>query len=274
MTSGDDDHTRAFIDALIPDMPLLMMGSGDVHCTQVDPATAELLAILTVEYTEKLVKAAVDAHDILTDGSGGILPIPSFKKKRQRDDWESDLPIPRIKNKKANNYSPHCISGEMQGAAKEYAKGVDLYANRIRSTYSSIPSAMGVQNFLFPICHDAEIYGKVKDNQEFKVEVDRVLLDSAVTDFIAEEEEGFDHLAKSVFQWAFVPAAEDGEKGEQRSREKGEQRSIAARKEMARRLSSRTGLSVKMPGSEDLLLPMHCKDDHSETTRTDTDDKP
>ena len=62
---------RQLSKALQPDMKLLMHGSGDVGPSEVDDASKEMLSDLTVQYIYNLVEAAVDAHDILTDGAGG-----------------------------------------------------------------------------------------------------------------------------------------------------------------------------------------------------------
>ena len=261
MDEHEIDPTQALIDALIPDLPLLMYGSGDVHPTQVDPATTELIATLTAEYVEKLVKAAIDAHDCLTDGAGGLLPPPSFQKKKE-DDWSHSLPVPKIKDASTSTSIFDAAFNETEQEQEgEYIKGVDLYANRIRSTHSSIPSTLGAQSFIFPICHDAEIYNKVKGNERFKADVDSVLIDSTMMDFIREEEEGFDHLASSVFHWVHTSPAHAGEVQVEEGKISNE-RMVARRKEMARRLTARTGLDVQVPGVEDILLPIHSTEDH------------
>ena len=61
-------------DALRPSLPALLYGSGDVTPPETDAATVGLLSHLTASYVAALVDAAVEAHDILTDGAGGILP--------------------------------------------------------------------------------------------------------------------------------------------------------------------------------------------------------
>ena len=294
----DMDHTQAFIEDLIPDLPLLMYGSGDVHPTQVDPATTELIATLTAEYIDKLVKAAVDAHDLLTDGAGGSLPPPSFEKKLE-DDWSAPLPMPTIKKTKTKTKTTDVktkTNGQSQSQSqsnsgkpreleqeKELIKGIDFYKDRIRSTHNSVPSAINAQSFIFPICHDAEIYNKVKDNESFKAEIDRELIDSSIIDFIRDETDGGDHLAASVFHWVGVHASSSsaaaasatataaaassegqgqGQGGQQSEEGKlAQERSLAKRKEMVRRLKARTKLDVTLPGLKDLLLPMHTTED-------------
>jgi len=248
------DPATAFTNALIPDLPLMQYSSGDVHPTLVDPATTELIAHLTAEYVEKLVKAAVDAHDILTDGAGGLLPPPSYKK-RPRDDWDDELPMPNIKNSGDGSLDGTSQSTRKHDEEEEFIKGVDIYANRIRSAHTSVSSVIGPQSFVFPICHDAEIYNKVKENKAFKRQVDATLLDSGIMDLIREEKEEGDHLTNSMFHWVHA-TVEEGEE----VKVSNEMESLAKRKELARRLASRTGLDVKMPGVEECLVPMHRTD--------------
>ena len=272
------DPTQNLIDELKQDLPLLMYGSGDVHPTLTNPATVELIATLTAQYIEKLVYAAVDAHDILTDGAGGILPKQPFQKRKREDDWGKDLPMPKIrseshvKTEDGNRESSHDPATRSGGVATgvtqedsdsdseqgEYVKGLDIYPNRIRKPHSDIPSTIGAQSFVFPICHDAEIYSKVQENQSFKAELDETLLDSTVMDFIKQEEEGLEHLANSVFHWVSVEGkdatnAVNAVEGEKLKNEKD----IAKRKEMAVSLVARTNLDVQIPGVEDLLSPTH-----------------
>ena len=58
------------------------MCSGDVSPDGVDPESVALLADLTTNYISGLVDAAVDVHDILTDGSGVAPPQPPINVKK------------------------------------------------------------------------------------------------------------------------------------------------------------------------------------------------
>lgn len=321
--------TQSFIQGIIPDLPLLMYGSGDVHPTLTNPATVELVATLTAQYVEKYVRASVDAHDMLTDGAGGFLPKEPFRKRqRKEDDWGiplDDLPMPKIRNEIGNSnfnvnsnsnatlkqegsneidnitHDPSASnvnamvdsSDQLQqqqrddrdashsSAQGEYVKGLDIYPNRIRAPHSNIPSTIGFQSFVFPICHDAEIYSRVKENKKFKRELDEVLVDSTVMDFIREEEEGREHLADSAFHWVSVEEKEaangngngNGNGGDANGNGNGNgigatrnvaeemkvkrDRDMKRRKEMAGNLAARTNLDVEIPGMEELLPPSH-----------------
>jgi|AntRauTorckE5430_2_1112549.scaffolds.fasta_scaffold02191_1 hypothetical protein len=276
-SSENTNPTQNFINALIPDLPLLMYGSGDVHPTQTNPATVELIATLTAQYVEKLVYAAVDAQDILTDGAGGNLPKQVFQKRKREDDWSQDLPMPKIRSelnlereggKRASADPDNLAAAPLEDCDSEngeYVKGLDIYPNRIREPHSDIPSTIGAQSFVFPICHDAEMYSKVQENKTFKAQLDETLVDSTVMDFIKEEEEGLEHLANSVFHWVSVGDKEDASASAAAAavpnaaddKKLKNEKDIARRKEMARRLVARRGLDVQIPGVQDLLPPTH-----------------
>ena len=94
----------ALVAALTPTIPLLLHGSGgsgsgdgvNAHnptCTTetvVDAGTAHLVADLTAAYVGQLVDAAVEAHDILTDGAGGVRPPPNFRGSKKRTRGSGD----------------------------------------------------------------------------------------------------------------------------------------------------------------------------------------
>ena len=80
---ADEKDFEDAVEAIAPDMPLLMHGCGDVAPSDVNPETARLVAQLTVKHISELVDAAVDAHHILTDGAGGLLPPPPLANKRK-----------------------------------------------------------------------------------------------------------------------------------------------------------------------------------------------
>jgi hypothetical protein len=210
-------HEAAFdkcVAAIVPDMPLLMHGAGDVRPTAVRDDTAVLLAQLTTEYMTKLVSAAVDAHDILTDGAGGMLPPPSEasreihplpyseERKRKRktpgeEYWDDPVPDPVIKPQSSSSSSSsrrhHHSSSSSSSTTKTPAKkpwvglaGVDLQeATRTRKKH--IQQAIGTQSFIFPICHDAELYQRVMQLQAARREIQQVLEDSVVMDLIHTE---------------------------------------------------------------------------------------
>ncbi len=333
-----------FTQSIVPNLPLLMYGSGDVHPTQIDDATTHLVATLTTNYVQKLVEAAVDAHDILTDGAGGVLPPPKFTK-RKRDDWADDdndnnrnnrnRPRPRIKHKTVKTEgSGSSISGTSKTATAaataataatttttvtageevkkisdeewQGVKGIDLYENLIRKDYNSIPGTIGAQSFIFPICHDAELYNRVKEltafeNDELKVGIKKydtpvptaggsnkigALIDSTMLDCIRDEEKDLDHLANSVFHWvgdiktssSSIAPTGTGKSGAtsaasaaataaaKAEEKKATEIAIAKRKEMARRLVNRTRLEAQLPGVEDILVPLHSVHDHSSSS--------
>jgi hypothetical protein len=193
----NSQHHEAFeacVTALAPDIPLLMHGSGDVMPQHVDPASAALVARLTTDYITELCYAAIDAHDIWTDGAGGLLPPPEVEPKKLH-------PMPYSEEKKAKRRKPGeeywddplpdpVIRGESRSTPQQSPwvglHGVDLeQTSRIRANH--IQMAIDEQSFLFPIRHDAELYHRVTTLVEARNEIQKILEDSVVTEFIQEE---------------------------------------------------------------------------------------
>jgi len=84
------------------DIPYLMHGAGDVHQTQVNPDTANLVATLTVQYMEKLVDAALDAHFLLRDSVARTAPppLPPAALRRSR---QPPIPSPPVDDDQDGN---------------------------------------------------------------------------------------------------------------------------------------------------------------------------
>ena len=136
--SSSTSTPRTLAHALLPDLPLLMHGSGDVPPEEVNPLSVATLAKLTEKYVASLVSAAMDAHDVFTDGEvvggGACLGPPPFgykggendndddtkrkandtksssynnKKKRKIDYWDMPLPIPGTKKDDSTSNYKH-----------------------------------------------------------------------------------------------------------------------------------------------------------------------
>jgi hypothetical protein len=187
---------QAFVEAMnaiAPDMPLLMHGSGDVDPSQVNADTTALLSELTVQYVSQLVDAAVDAHDLLTDGAGGVLPPPSKRKRKQADTdyWDEPLPEPKIRSQQpgtSNSISMLPSSKVKENKDNCLLFGVDFWDTaRCRKAYVGTTSAIGTQCFIFPICHDAGLYGRVMEVQAARRSIAPVLVDSVLIDMVTAE---------------------------------------------------------------------------------------
>ena len=80
--NNNKQQHKTLAHALLPDLPLLMHGSGDVRPECVNPKSVAVLAQLTEKYIATLVSAAMDAHDVFTDGEvvggGACLGPPPF----------------------------------------------------------------------------------------------------------------------------------------------------------------------------------------------------
>ena len=122
---------------------------------------------------------------------------PNFgeKKKRKRRDvdyWDEPLSEPKIKNKTLSEpmfteaddiiYKGVPI-GDWVGVT-----GVDFFEDsRIRDAHVSLPAAVGAQNFIFPVCHDKHLYGKILEIQATRRSMEPILTDSVVMDVILAE---------------------------------------------------------------------------------------
>lgn len=235
--------------ALLPDIPLLMHGSGDVLPEDVNPHSVATLARLIENYVSSLVGAALDAHDVFTDGEvvggGACLGVPPFsggdnaevddseevvgkskahsakkqKKKRKRVDyWDVPLPPPLTKNRRTSTTSSKNgsdlsdgddsdddtpIIGSFRRQASSASMSsinagndltvegfapVDLYANeRTRNYYVTAPTAMDARSFIFPICHDAFLYQRIKEVQASRRAIGRETVDTTLMDVMKEE---------------------------------------------------------------------------------------
>lgn len=211
-------------------MPLLLHGSGDVLPSDVNPATAHLVAALTTQYISNLVDAALDSQQILCDHNRNaefLLPPPVFarnrlppkpaplptvaphgdgrssaapnRKRRAGDEfWDEPLPEPKIRNKSTSSNNGSTSSSRRQvGQATAPSPGewvgvagVDFFeTSRCREAYVRGPSAaLTTQSFVFPICHDVYLYGRVTEMQAAKRSLlQPVLLDPVVQEMVRTE---------------------------------------------------------------------------------------
>uniref|UniRef100_A0A7S2EC34 Uncharacterized protein n=1 Tax=Trieres chinensis TaxID=1514140 RepID=A0A7S2EC34_TRICV len=265
-----------FASSLVPDLPLLMHGSGDVAPCEVEPGSVRALADLTATFVSRLVAAAVDAHDILTDGAGGVCPPPppsqtftrdttssncaatETGKKRKRDwvgdggddFWDEPLPEPKVKKRVEDSTAGDEDHYQIQGSDRQHQQwgqdddqqvpfnewvglsGVDVFTRRRRAPYASVPSAVGTQCFIFPVCHDAALYGRVMEVQAARRNVAPVLLDPVLMDMVRNE-------------GAALVRGERGAEGDNDDDPEG-----------AAKLQTRPVFEAVWPGLED-VLPIH-----------------
>jgi len=121
---------------------------------------------------------------------------PNFgeKKKRKRRDvdyWDEPLPEPKIKNRPEPDDSSEIGTITFQGVPIGDwvgVAGVDFFEDsRIRDSHVTLPAALGAQNFIFPVCHDKHLYGKINEIQATRRMMEPILTDSVVLDVIRNE---------------------------------------------------------------------------------------
>jgi len=250
--------TLSLAHALLPDLPLLMHGSGDVLPEDVNPKSVAVLAQLTERYIASLVSAALDAHDIFTDGEvvggGACLGIPPFAssaianaaadsdseddsnyiiakedseetikrkrsdkdkisrkfKQRKIDYWDQPLPAAGGGEDDSSNEVDSSMNDSdssdddsdddasqkspLKSGERRKKSGfigavpVDLHANqRTRDYYVSAPTAMDARSFIFPICHDAVLYQRIKEMQANRRAISRDMMDHVILQAVQEE---------------------------------------------------------------------------------------
>ena len=274
---SNDDISRTLAHALLPDLPLLMHGSGDVLPEHVNPKSVAVLAQLTERYVASLVSAAMDAHDIFTDGEvvggGACLGIPPFPsasaavaanesdsdddniiyygkddseeatRKRKRSEKEKiskkfsqrkidywDQPLPGGdggEEDSSNEFDSSTndsdssendsdddssqLSSLRSGAGGERRKAgfigsvpIDLHANqRTRDYYVSSPTAMDTRSFIFPICHDAVLFQRIKEIKAYQRAISIDLTDHALLQAVQDEGVNIERMDVS-YMWNSV----------------------------------------------------------------------
>ncbi len=256
---------KSLAHAIIPELPALMHGSGDVRPEHVHPQSVAVLARLIEKYVASLISAALDAHDVFTDGQvvggGACLGPPPFRhamgggivgeedgsdddddddeekdaideitkkrkekakasarrKKAKIDYWDVPLPIPsnlshnsnvddddddsdeddelqmsmlspfrRNSSSASSSYMTYGTQGDnppLRGFAP-----VDLHANeRSRNYYVAAPTVMDARAFIFPICHDAVLYQRIKEVQANRRAIHKDVVDNALLEVMREE---------------------------------------------------------------------------------------
>jgi hypothetical protein len=150
---------------------------------------AAAIAAATTSIKEAAVKR-ISASNI----KPGVVNNNKFgeKKKRKRRDvdyWDEPLPEPKIKNKPEQASMEEGIVYE--GVPIEDwvgVAGVDFFEDsRIRKAHVALPTAIGAQCFIFPVCHDKHLYGKILEIQATRRSMEPLLQDSVVMNVIRNE---------------------------------------------------------------------------------------
>jgi hypothetical protein len=206
--------------ALLPALPLLMHSSGDASPSSVDPSCVAFLSQRIEAYIRQLVSAAMDAHDVFTDGEvvggGAVLGVPPFikrpresitvdstrveasaGKKRRIDYWDTPLDAHDDVSSEDDDaplasqrrHSSSSLNSEDEINFSESLCGVlDVHSKRVRKHYVG-GSAMDVKSFIFPICHDAALYQRVKEVQAERRRIAPEIECPAISDAVREEGE-------------------------------------------------------------------------------------
>ncbi|KAL7475699.1 hypothetical protein ACHAW6_001607 [Cyclotella cf. meneghiniana] len=209
--------------ALLPSLPALMHSSGDALPEHVSPHSVAFLSTLIERYVTSLVCAAMDAHDVYTDGNavGGAaaLGIPPFRKRPSVDNEPAEASSDRVKKRRIDYWDEPLQSDDEDADSSEdddddedapllssslrrrnssssspvepsslhaVAASLDLHPTRTSRHYSN---KMDVRSFIFPICHDAVLYQRVKEVQSQRRRIGRDVVDGCLMRVAREEGE-------------------------------------------------------------------------------------
>jgi hypothetical protein len=129
-------------------------------------------------------------------------PITTQKRKQKRprtedEFWDEPLPEPKIKGKSNPPHRNGAAAGranvpQFEGVPIDEwvgVTGVDFWeTSRARKAHVSAPSAITTPSFIFPICHDVGLYGKVLDVQSARRAIAPVMVDKILMDMVQTED--------------------------------------------------------------------------------------
>ena len=119
------------------------------------------------------------------------IPEPKVRKRRRVTDefWDEPLPEPKIRNMPVK--ATETKGPKFEGVPVDEwvgVSGVDFFErHRARNAHVSLPVAMGTQSFIFPVCHDVELYGKVLEVQAARRNLGPLLSDPVIQDVVRKE---------------------------------------------------------------------------------------
>jgi hypothetical protein len=188
--------------------------------------THHLIAALTAQYIHRLVDAALDVRDMQLFGdaahydnlrhqlppppleslyqprtSQNIIEVESKSYQRKHslisgNSWDNPLPKPKIRGRSDSKTGTTRDEHLQQNAKNDIrdtdqwigAVGLDMWQNsRARAIYIQNRSVTP-QHFIFPLCHDSYVYGRIREVQASKVNViEPILHDTTVLDVIRTE---------------------------------------------------------------------------------------
>jgi hypothetical protein len=182
--------------------------------------TQHLVAALTAQYIQRLVDGALDTRDMLLFSdrkhyitTHQLLPPPSLASLNQTrsptidslaksdsrkrsaveiSNWDEPLPKPKIIRVRPevavmarDDQSQQSNDNDDQWVG---AAGLDLWENsRTRAAYVQ-HRGVSAQQFIFPLCHDSYIYGRIREVQATTKNVTEPLLhDATIWDVVRTE---------------------------------------------------------------------------------------
>ena len=115
------------------------------------------------------------------------------KRRRVTDEyWDEPMAEPKIKSRPDKQSQEKATPGpKFEGVPIDEwvgVAGVDFFdQQRSRKAYVNQPTAIGTSSFVFPVCHDPLLYGKVKEVQAARRSLNPILADPVVQDVVKNE---------------------------------------------------------------------------------------
>jgi hypothetical protein len=189
-----------------PPLPAPYIWPTDIHTTTTTTTTTTATSTTSKSAASSKKKPPTPKN---LESSSTSKSDPNLKGRRTRvvDYWDEPLPDPKIKNKPPPKQQektalqqtlPEDEEEEMVPLEKEVdgvkigdwvgVAGVDFFPDsRARSVHVAMPAAIGTQCFLFPVCHDAGLYGKVLDIQSAKRSMAPLFANATIRDVLRNE---------------------------------------------------------------------------------------
>jgi hypothetical protein len=189
-----------------PPLPAPYIWPIDIHATTTTVTTSST-SMTSKSVANNSKKKQLSPMNIDSSSTSKSDPNLNGRRSRTVDYWDEPLPDPKIRNKPSRVQQEkttlqHTLVGEKEDEVKPLEKevdgvkigdwvgvaGVDFFPDsRARSAHVTIPAAIGTQCFLFPVCHDAGLYGKVLDIQGAKRSMAPVLANATIREVIRNE---------------------------------------------------------------------------------------
>jgi hypothetical protein len=187
----------------------LVDAAVEAHHTLTDNGKGGILPPPSRQYRTPLVPPMMmdqinnnnNTSTITTTAAADSTTMKTTQQQRKRrkagiEYWDDPIPVPEIHNSTTTATDFEKLSSRNSSSKSDMTAdrcwvgvaGVDFFeTSRTRKAYVTTPSVMGTQCFVFPICHDAQLYGRVLEVQSARRNLEPELVDTTVMDLVRTE---------------------------------------------------------------------------------------